>query len=93
MRVIADVLERAASTDPDAVVAAIRTTSVAGGVTVSTGPVVVDEPGGDKPNASTAMLRILGRAPRLVSPRHVAERTLVFPHPRARPEHRRRATT
>jgi hypothetical protein len=92
VRVIADVLERAASADPDAVVAAIRTTSVAGGVTVSTGPVVVDEPG-DKPNASTAMLRILGRAPRLVSPRHVAERTLVFPHPRARPEHRRRATT
>ena len=92
MRVIADVLERAASTDPDAVVAAIRTTSVAGGVTVSTGPVVVDEPG-DKPSACTAMLRILGRAPRLVSPRDVAERTLVFPRPRPRSVYRRRATT
>jgi hypothetical protein len=35
-QVIADVLERAASTDPDAVVAAIRKTSFGGGVTVST---------------------------------------------------------
>ena len=47
-------LERAASTDPDAVVAAIRKTSFAGGV-----------------NVSTAMLQILGQAPRV--PRDVAE--------------------
>lgn len=82
IRVIADVLERAASTDPDAVVAAIRRTRFAGGVTISTGPVVFNELG-DNPNASTAMLQILGQAPRVVWPRDVAERKFVFPRPRA----------
>ena len=82
IQVIADVLERAASTDPDAVVAAIRKTSFAGGVTVSTGPVVFNEVG-DNPNASTAMLQILGQAPRVVWPRDVAEQKFVFPRPRA----------
>jgi branched-chain amino acid transport system substrate-binding protein len=82
IQVIADVLERAASTDPDAVVAAIRKTSFAGGMTVSTGPVVFNEVG-DNPNASTAMLQILGQAPRVVWPRDVAEQKFVFPRPRA----------
>jgi len=82
IQVIADVLERAASTDPDAVVAAIRKTSFAGGVTVSTGPVVFNEVG-DNPNASTAMLQILGQAPRVVWPRDVAEQKFAFPRPRA----------
>jgi branched-chain amino acid transport system substrate-binding protein len=82
IQVIADVLERAGSTDPDAVVAAIRKTSFAGGVTVSTGPVVFNEMG-DNPNASTAMLQILGQAPRVVWPRDVAEQKFVFPRPRA----------
>jgi branched-chain amino acid transport system substrate-binding protein len=80
--VIADALERAASTDPDAVVAAIRKTSFAGGVTVSTGPVVFNEVG-DNPNASTAMLQILGQQPRVVWPKDAAERRFVFPRPRA----------
>jgi branched-chain amino acid transport system substrate-binding protein len=82
IQVIADVLERAASTDPDAVVAAIRKTSFADGVTVSTGPVVFNEMG-DNPNASTAMLQILGQAPRVVWPKDVAEQKFVFPRPRA----------
>jgi branched-chain amino acid transport system substrate-binding protein len=80
--VIADVLERAASTDPDAVVAAIRKTSFAGGVTISTGPVVFNEVG-DNPNASTAMLQILGQKPRVVWPKDAAEQKFVFPRPRA----------
>ena len=63
-------------------VAAIRKTSFAGGVTVSTGPVVLDEQG-DNPDASTAMLQIPGQAPRVAWPRDVAERELVFPRPRA----------
>ncbi len=82
IQVIADALERAASTDPDAVVAAIRKTSFAGGVTVATGPVVFNELG-DNPNASTAMLQILGQTPRVVWPRDVAEQKFVFPRPRA----------
>src|SRR5262249_15248718 len=43
--VMADVLERAGSTDPDVLVAAIRKTSFAGGVTTATGPVVFNELG------------------------------------------------
>lgn len=80
--VIADVLERAASTDPDALVAAVKKTSFAGGVTVSTGPVVFNEVG-DNPNASTAMLQILGQKPRVVWPKDVAEQKFVFPRPKA----------
>jgi hypothetical protein len=63
-------------------VAAIRKTSFAGGVTVSTGPVVFNEVG-DNPNASTAMLQILGQQPRVVWPKDAAERRFVFPRPRA----------
>ena len=81
MLVIADVLERAASTDPDAVVAAVKKTNFAGGVTVSTGPVVFNETG-DNPNASTAMLQILGQKPKVVWPKDAAEQRFVFPRPR-----------
>ncbi len=82
IQVVADVLERAASTDPEAVVAAIKKTSFAGGVTVSTGPVIFNEVG-DNPNASTAMLQILGQKPRVVWPKDVAEQKFVFPRPKA----------
>jgi hypothetical protein len=37
----------------------------------------------DNPNASTAMLQILGQAPRVVWPKDVAEQKFVFPRPRA----------
>jgi len=79
--VIADVLERAGSTDPDALVAAIRKTSFAGGVTTSTGPVVFNELG-DNPNASTAAIQILGSKPRVVWPKDAAEAKFVFPRPK-----------
>jgi branched-chain amino acid transport system substrate-binding protein len=79
--VMADVLERAGSTDPDALVAAIRTTSFAGGVTTATGPVVFNELG-DNPNASTAAIQILGGKPRVVWPRDAAEQKFVFPRPK-----------
>ena len=54
VQVIGDVLERAGSTDPDAIVAAMKKTNFAGGVTISNGPVVINEVG-DNPNASTAL--------------------------------------
>src|SRR5262245_19345714 len=81
IQVIADVLERAATTDPDAVVAAIRKTNFPDGVTVSSGPVVFNDVG-DNPNASTAMLQILGQKPRVVWPRDAAEQRFVFPRRR-----------
>jgi len=81
MLVIADVLERAATTDPDAVVAAVKKTSFAGGVTVSTGPVVFNETGeqsqrehGDAPD--------LGQKPKVVWPKEAAEQRFVFPRPK-----------
>jgi branched-chain amino acid transport system substrate-binding protein len=81
VQVIGDALERAASTDPDAIVAAIKKTNFAGGVTVSNGPVVFNEVG-DNPNASTAMIQILGQKPRVVWPRDNAEQKFVFPRPK-----------
>jgi len=79
--VLADVLERAASTDPDAVVAAIKKTNFTGGVTVAAGPVVFNETG-DNPNASTAMIQVLGQRPRVVWPKDAAEQKAVFPRPK-----------
>ena len=82
IQVLADVLERAASIEPDAVVAAIKKTSFAGGLSVSSGPVVFNE-NGDNPNASTAMLQILGQKARVVWPKDVAEQRFVFPRPKS----------
>lgn len=79
--VMADVLERAGSTDPDALVAAIRKTSFPGGVTTATGPVIFNELG-DNPNASTAAIQILSGKPRVVWPREAAETKFVFPRPK-----------
>jgi branched-chain amino acid transport system substrate-binding protein len=81
VQVIGDVLERSVSTDPDAIVASIKKTNFAGGVTVSNGPVVFNEVG-DNPNASTALVQILGQKPRVVWPKEVAEEKFVFPRPK-----------
>ncbi|MBI3635761.1 MAG: ABC transporter substrate-binding protein [Candidatus Rokubacteria bacterium] len=79
--VLADVLERARSTDPDTMVAAIKKTNFTGGITVSNGPVVFNETG-DNPNASTAMIQIVNQRPRVVWPQDVAEERVVFPRPK-----------
>ncbi|HEX2440921.1 MAG TPA: ABC transporter substrate-binding protein [Methylomirabilota bacterium] len=81
VQVIGDVLERAASTDPDAIVGAIKKTNFGGGVTVSNGPVIFNELG-DNPNASTALIQIINQKPRVVWPRDNAETAFVFPKPR-----------
>jgi hypothetical protein len=47
------------------------------------GPIIFSETG-DNPNASTAMLQILGQKPRVVWPKDVAEERFVFPVPRPR---------
>src|SRR5262252_6111206 len=61
---------------------AIKKTNFAGALSVSTGPIVFNETG-DNPNASTAMLQILGQKPRVVWPKDVAEQRFVFPRPKA----------
>jgi branched-chain amino acid transport system substrate-binding protein len=79
--VVADVLERARSREPEAVIDALRTTRFNDTLMVSAGPVVFNEIG-DNPNAAPAMVQILGQHPWVVWPRALAERGLTFPRPR-----------
>ena len=80
--VIADTLERGKSAEPDAFVDALKQTNFSGGVNVATGPIKFNETG-DNPNASTAMIQILGQKPRVVWPTDAAEQAFVFPRPKA----------
>ena len=82
IQVMGDAVERAASTDPDAIVAAIKKTNFSGGLSVYSGPIVFNETG-DNPNASTAMLHVLGQKTRVVWPQAVAEQRVDFPRPKA----------
>lgn len=79
--VLADVLQRAKSTDPEAIVAAIKKTSIKDPLMVATGPITFNEIG-DNPNASTAVIQILGQKPVVVWPQSAAAQKLVFPRPR-----------
>lgn len=81
IQVMADVLERAKSPAPDAIVDAIRKTSFSAGLMVAGGPVQFNEIG-DNPNAGTAMIQILGQRPVMVWPRELAQQRFVFPRPR-----------
>ncbi len=88
MLLIADVLERAARDglkldkwDPDAVVAAVKKSQFTGGLAVTAGPIAFNETG-DNPNASTAMIQILGQKPVVVWPKEAAEQKLVLPRPK-----------
>src|SRR5215831_11818053 len=82
IHVIADVLERAQSTDPDAVVDALKKTNYKDNLMVSTGPVVFNEIG-DNPNAAPAMIQILKHKPVAVWPKDYALSKFVFPRPKA----------
>jgi len=81
MHIIADALERAKSTDPDAVVDAIKKTRYTAGLMVYSGPIIFNETG-DNPNASTAMIQILGQKAVVVWPKEAAEQKFVFPRPK-----------
>jgi branched-chain amino acid transport system substrate-binding protein len=81
MFLIADFLERAKSTDPDAIVAAMKKTSYTRGLMQYGGPVVFNEIG-DNPNAITTMIQILGQKPVAVWPREAAVQKFVFPRPK-----------
>jgi len=79
--VIADVLERAKSADPDIIVDAIRKTNYGAGLMQYAGPVVFNELG-DNPNAVTTMIQILGQKPVAVWPKEAALQKFVFPRPK-----------
>ncbi len=78
LHLLADVLERAGSTRAEAVVDAIRKTHFTGQLAVSAGPITFNEIG-DNPNASSAMIQILGQKPVVVWPRESAEQKFAFP--------------
>jgi branched-chain amino acid transport system substrate-binding protein len=79
--VLADVLERAKSTDPEAIVDAIKKTHYTEPIMVSAGPVRFNEIG-DNIGASCAMIQILKGRAAVVHPKEVAEEKLVFPAPK-----------
>src|SRR5262249_5262433 len=82
IQVIADVLARAQSPDPDAVVDALKKTNYKDNLMVSTGPVVFNEIG-DNPNAAPAMIQILKHKPVAVWPKDYALSKFVFQRPKA----------
>ncbi len=81
MMLIADILERAKSADPDTIVDAIKKTNYTGGLMQYAGPVVFNEIG-DNPNAVTTMVQILGQKPVAVWPKEAALQKFVFPRPK-----------
>ena len=78
--VIADILERAGSTDPDKFVEAGRKTNIKEHVT-SGGNIQFSE-NGDNIGASTAMIQIRDGRARVVLPKEIAETQLVYPVPK-----------
>jgi branched-chain amino acid transport system substrate-binding protein len=76
--VMADIFERAGTTDPDTIVGAIRKTDYKNPIMVSAGPVVFNDVG-DNPNASTAMIQIREQKPQVVWPQDAAQTKYVFP--------------
>jgi branched-chain amino acid transport system substrate-binding protein len=84
--IIADVLERVGKAalsegdGPEAIVDAMKQTSLKDILAVAAGPVVFNEIG-DNPNASTAMIQILGQKPVVVWPKDAAVQRFVFPRP------------
>jgi branched-chain amino acid transport system substrate-binding protein len=81
MSLIADILERAKSTDPDTIVESMRKTNYANGLMQYAGPIVFDEIG-DNPNAVTTMIQILGQKAVAVWPKEAALQKFVFPRPK-----------
>jgi len=81
MMLIADILERAKSADPDTIVDAIKKTNYTYGLMQYAGPIVFNEIG-DNPNAVTTMLQILGQKPVAVWPKEAAVQKFVFPRPK-----------
>jgi branched-chain amino acid transport system substrate-binding protein len=79
--VVADVLERARSTDGEAIVEALRKTHLIGGLMQYGGLIAFNE-GGDNPNAIPTLIQILAGKPVAVWPKEAALQKLVFPRPR-----------
>lgn len=82
MFLVADALERAKSTDPDAIVEALRKTNYTAGLMQYGGPITFNEIG-DNPNAIPTMIQIQGQKPVAVWPREAAVQKFLFPRSKA----------
>jgi branched-chain amino acid transport system substrate-binding protein len=82
MFVLADVLERAKSTDADAIVDAIKKTNYTAGLMQYGGPIVFNELG-DNANAIPTMIQVQSQKPVAVWPKDAALAKFVFPRPKA----------
>jgi len=80
VRVIADVLERAGTVDPDKFVEVARKTNIKDHV-VSGGPIQFDE-SGDNVGASSSMVQIRDGRPKVIFPKEAAEVQPVYPIPK-----------
>lgn len=86
--IIADILERAGKAalaekdGPEVIVDAMKKTHFRDLLAVAAGPAVFNELG-DNPNATTAMIQILGQKPVVVWPKDAAVQKFVFPRPKA----------
>jgi branched-chain amino acid transport system substrate-binding protein len=80
VRVIADILERAGTVDPDKFVEAARKTNIKDHV-VSGGPIQFDE-NGDNVGASSSMVQIRDGRPKVIFPKESAEVQPVYPIPK-----------
>jgi len=78
--VVADILERAGTTDPDKFVEAARKTNIKD-VVISGGAIQFDE-NGDNIGASSAMVQIRDGRPRVIYPKEMAELQPVYPIPK-----------
>ena len=74
-------LERARTTDSDALVDAIKKTNFTDPFMVSSGPIRFSETG-ENVNATTAMIQILKNKPLVVWPKEGAQAQVVFPRPK-----------
>jgi branched-chain amino acid transport system substrate-binding protein len=81
MHIVADALERARSTDPEAVVQALRQTRLTNLVMLQGGPATFNEVG-DNPSAVPVMIQVLNQKAVAVWPRDLAAAQLVFPRPK-----------
>jgi branched-chain amino acid transport system substrate-binding protein len=82
MFLLADVLERAKSADPDAIVDALKKTNYTAGLMQYGGPVVFNEVG-DNQNAIPTMIQVQSQKPVAVWPKDAALAKFVFPRPKA----------
>ena len=82
MMVMADGINRAASIDPKAIVAALRTTNIPGVETIMPWPHIVFDEHGQNPDASPIMMQVLDGQFRTVWPFDVASTQVVWPMPR-----------